>query len=183
MNRVFRYRLYPTTKQAGLLEAMLGDHCDLSNAALQERREAYVTAGRTVRYGHQCAQLKDVRRADPGGQGRWSFSSQQQTLRRLDKAFAAFFARITRGYPRFRSRGRFDTVTFIHGDGGAWLHDRSRVRRARRGGEPRRGGIPVRDLRAHRTRRHQRRPQHPQARAEPSPRCCLARSWRLQPSE
>lgn len=132
MNRVFRYRLYPTTKQVVLLDAMLGEHCDLYNAALQERREAYLTQGTTVRYGHQSAQLKDVRRADPGGQGRWSFSCQQQTLRRLDKTFAAFFARIKRGdtpgYPRFRSRRRFDTVTFIHGDGGAWLHDRSRVR-------------------------------------------------------
>ncbi|MEO3794246.1 hypothetical protein ABGB14_28875 [Nonomuraea sp. B10E15] len=45
---------------------------------------------------------------------RRSFSSQQATLRRLDKAFAAFFKRVRAGrapgFPRFRGRGRFDTV-------------------------------------------------------------------------
>ncbi|GAB3804116.1 hypothetical protein GCM10027605_27470 [Micromonospora zhanjiangensis] len=59
-------------------------------------------------------QLKDIRRADPGGQGRWSFSSQQATLRRLDKAMRAFFHRAKAGqapgYPRFKGAGWFDTV-------------------------------------------------------------------------
>lgn len=132
MNRVFRFRLYPTARQQAALTAMLADHCALYNAALQERRDAYATRARSVRYGGQSAQLKDVRRDDPGGQGRWSFSSQQQTLRRLDKAFTAFFARVKRGdtpgYPRFRSKHRFDTVTFVDGDGGKWLGDQARVR-------------------------------------------------------
>lgn len=44
-----------------------------------------------MKYGVQSAQLKDIRAFDPERQGRWSFSSQQATLRRLDKAFAAFF--------------------------------------------------------------------------------------------
>lgn len=131
MNRVFRYRLYPTSRQAVALDAMLRDHCDLYNAALQERRDAYRMRGTSIRYGMQSAQLKDIRNADPLGQGRWSFSSQQQTLRRLDKAFAAFFDRIKKGekpgYPRFRSSRRFDTVTFIDGDGGKWLDNTVRV--------------------------------------------------------
>ncbi|WP_440073622.1 IS200/IS605 family transposase, partial [Streptosporangium sp. OZ121] len=66
-----------------------------------------------------------IRAEDPDGQGRWSFSSQQATLRRLDTAFAAFFARLqagrTPGYPRFKGRGRFDTVTWPKdGDGCRW---------------------------------------------------------------
>jgi putative transposase len=68
----------------------------------------------TIRYGDQSGQLKDIRRADPGGQGRWSFSSQQATLRRLNKAFTAFFRRVKAGqapgYPRFKGLGWFDTV-------------------------------------------------------------------------
>jgi putative transposase len=67
-----------------------------------------------VSYTGQAAQLPGIRAADPGGQGRWSAGSQQQTLRRLDKAFAAFFRRIKAGqkpgYPRFRGRGWFSTV-------------------------------------------------------------------------
>ncbi len=132
MNRVFRYRIYPTAKQAVSLEQMLRDHCDLYNAALQERRDAWRHPSKTtVRYGDQSAQLKTIRAYDPD-QARWSFSSQQQTLKRLDRAFAAFFTRVKRGdtpgYPRFRSHRRFDTVTFIGGDGGAFLADTSRVR-------------------------------------------------------
>lgn len=130
MNRVFRFRLYPTKRQQAALGEMLADHCDLYNAALQERRDAYRTRGKTVRYGEQSAQLKAIRQ-DPQ-YARWSSTSQQQTLRRLDTAFKAFFARIKRGdtpgYPRFRSKRRFDTVTFVHGDGGAWLEDQARVR-------------------------------------------------------
>lgn len=131
MSRTFRYRLYPTQRQQAALGEMLADHCDLYNAALQERRDAYRTRKLTVRYGEQSAQLKAIRADDPQ-HARWSFTSQQQTLRRLDRAFKAFFARIKRGdtpgYPRFRSKRRFDTATFIDGDGGTWLEDQARVR-------------------------------------------------------
>lgn len=45
-------------------------------------------------------------------------------MRRLDEAFAGFFRRVkagqTPGYPRFKGRGHFDTVTFTNGDGGRW---------------------------------------------------------------
>ncbi|WP_239121115.1 RNA-guided endonuclease InsQ/TnpB family protein, partial [Planomonospora parontospora] len=79
----------------------------------------------SVRYGDQSADLKHIRADDPVGQGRWSFSCQQATLRRLDKAFGAFFARVkagrTPGFPRFKGRGRFDTVTWPKdGDGCRW---------------------------------------------------------------
>lgn len=73
----------------------------------------------------QSAQLNEIRAFDPERQGRWSFSSQQATLRRLDKAFAAFFRRVktggTPGYPRFRGVNWFDTVDFPKdGDGCRW---------------------------------------------------------------
>jgi putative transposase len=53
------------------------------------------------------------------------FSSQQATLRRLNKAFAAFFRRVKAGqepgYPRFKGVGHFDTVEFPKdGDGCRW---------------------------------------------------------------
>jgi putative transposase len=47
---------------------------------------------------------------------RWSFTALQQVLRRVDKTFAAFFKR-GRGFPRFRSRARFDSVDMRVGDG------------------------------------------------------------------
>jgi putative transposase len=104
---------------------MLEDHRQLYNAALEHRKTAYAKAGVTVRYGEQSADLKYIRRADPGGQGRWSFCSQQATLRRLDKAFTAFFRRVRAGqkpgFPRFKGCGWFDTVEWPKdGDGCRW---------------------------------------------------------------
>lgn len=97
-----------------MLAACLEDHRQLYNAALQERRDAYRKRAVTLRYDDQSAQLREIRGADPGGQGRWSAGSQQQTLRRLDRAFAAFFRRVKAGaragFPRFKGRGWFDTV-------------------------------------------------------------------------
>ncbi|MEV7004660.1 transposase [Streptomyces sp. NPDC093982] len=126
MIRAYKFLMRPTVGQAASLGEMLRDHCGLYNGALQERRDAYRHASKTsIKYGQQSAQLKDIRAYDPERQGRWSFSSQQATLRRLDKAFAAFFRRIksgeTPGYPRFRGVNWFDTVDFPKdGDGCRW---------------------------------------------------------------
>ncbi|MER7109508.1 RNA-guided endonuclease InsQ/TnpB family protein [Streptomyces sp. NPDC000229] len=138
MIRAYKFLMRPTVGQAIALAEMLRDHCSLYNGALQERRDAYRHVTKTsVKYGDQSAQLREIRAFDPERQGRWSFSSQQATLRRLDKAFAAFFRRVkagqTPGYPRFKGVGHFDTVIFPKdGDGYRWdstPHDRqTRVR-------------------------------------------------------
>ncbi|MEU4683290.1 RNA-guided endonuclease InsQ/TnpB family protein [Streptomyces xinghaiensis] len=138
MRRAYKFLLRPTVRQERALVEMVRDHCSLYNGALQERRDAYRHSSRTsVRYGEQSAQLREIRACDPERQGRWSFSSQQATLRRLDRAFQAFFRRVKAGgapgYPRFKGVGHFDTVTFPKdGDGCRWdstPHDtRTRVR-------------------------------------------------------
>ena len=61
-----------------------------------------------------------MRAAGAGGPA--NFSACQDVLRRLDKAFKAFFRRIKcgdkPGFPRFKSRDRFDSYTFpAYGDG------------------------------------------------------------------
>jgi putative transposase len=126
VRRSFKFLLRPTSKQVIALTQMLRDHCSLYNGALQERRDAYRHPSKTsINYGMQSAQLKEIRVFDPECQGRWSFSSQQATLRRLDKAMQAFFRRVkagqTPGYPRFRGVGWFNTVEFPKdGDGVRW---------------------------------------------------------------
>lgn len=126
MIRAYKFLLRPTARQIVAMAEMLRDHCSLYNGALQERRDAYRHISKTsVTYGQQSVQLKAIRSFDQERQGRWSFSSQQATLRRLDKAFAAFFRRVkaghTPGYPRFKGVGHFDTVVFPKdGDGCRW---------------------------------------------------------------
>ena len=123
MRRAYKFRAYPTRRQEQRARAMLDAHRHLYNAALEERREAW-RHGVTIRYGDQSAQLAEIRRADPDRQGRWSFTSQQQTLRRLDRAFQGFYQRVQAGrragYPRFKTAARWDSVDFVDGDGARW---------------------------------------------------------------
>ncbi len=71
--------------------------------------------GVSVGYGDQSAELRELR-ACGLLLAEANFWSQQAVLRRLDHAFHAFFARSARGekpgFPRFKSRRRFDTLTW-----------------------------------------------------------------------
>jgi putative transposase len=129
------FRLRPTARQHVALAACVAAHRELYNAALQERRDAWSHASNTrISYGDQSAQLTSIRAARPD-QAVWSFSSQQATLRRLNKAFGGFFRRVktakpgTRaGYPRFKGQARFDSVEWPKdGDGARWLPESRRV--------------------------------------------------------
>jgi putative transposase len=133
VRRAYKFRAYPTRPQEGRAVRLLADHCDLYNAALEERREAWRMRKASVTYGMQSAQLRDIRKADPDGQGRHSFTAQQQTLRRLNVVFAAFRKRTRAGgagYPRFKSCSRFDSVSFVAGDGAKWQEASGRWARA-----------------------------------------------------
>jgi putative transposase len=140
VKRAYKLRAYPIRPQEGRAVRLLADHCDLYNAALTERREAWRMRKVRVIYSDQSAQLKQIRAADPDGQGRHSFTAQQQTLRRLNVVFAAHFKRVREaekvkqrarrkgekprvgrvGYPRFKPYQRFDQVLFVAGNGARW---------------------------------------------------------------
>jgi putative transposase len=131
VRRAYVFRLRPTARQHVALAACVDSHRELYNAALQERRDAWAHSKTRINYGDQSAQLTEIRsmRSD---QAQWSFSSQQATLRRLNKAFAGFFRRVkagqTPGYPRFKGKARFDSVEWPKdGDGARWLPDQRRV--------------------------------------------------------
>jgi putative transposase len=121
----------PTARQHVTLAACVDSHRELYNAALQERREAWAHNKTRICYTDQAAQLSEIRgeRLDVAV---WSYSSQQATLRRLNKAFDGFFRRVkagkTPGYPRFKRRAWFDSVEWPKdGDGCRWHPDTSRV--------------------------------------------------------
>lgn len=123
MRRSYKFLLRPTSKQVTALEACLEDTRQLYNAALEERREAW-RKGVSVNFYSQDAQLKEIRREDPGRYGRWSFTCERAAVRRLDRAFQAFFRRVkageTPGYPRFKGRGWWDSIEWPSGDGAKW---------------------------------------------------------------
>jgi putative transposase len=121
----------PTARQHIALAACLESHRELYNAALQERRDAWGQSKSRIGYTDQAAQLSEIRSAS-ADVAVWSYSSQQATLRRLNKAFDGFFRRIKSGgkpgYPRFKAKGRFHSVEWPKdGDGARWHPDTNRV--------------------------------------------------------
>ena len=132
MRRAFKFRLYPSSNQARELGIMVETHRRLYNAALEQRKLAYETRGISLNYYAQANQLKDLREDDPY-QARTNFSSEQATLRRLDTSYQNFFRRRkqgsrTPGFPRFKGRDHFDSVTFpTYGDGIRLKDNRLRV--------------------------------------------------------
>jgi putative transposase len=113
--KAFVYRLYPTKAQEGALVRILDLTRELYNAALQERREAWRKAGKSVTVHEQMRRLGEVKAVRPEYQGVYA-QVLQETLKRLDRAFQGFFARVKRGekpgYPRFKGQGWWDSFTF-----------------------------------------------------------------------
>ncbi len=122
LNRTYRYRIYPTARLQLALEAQLGFACQLYNAALEQRRYAWRGRHLSVSLYEQFRELTAVRAARMGP-AQMSCSAMRDPLRRLDRAFAAFFRRVNAGvkpgYPRFRSVRRYDSITW---DSGWGLH-------------------------------------------------------------
>lgn len=122
VNRRITYKLYPSAQQERLLWQCHKLHCDLYNAALEERISAYQKAGKSIGYAAQCRSLTEIRAAAPAYCA-LNAQSAQVTLRRLDLAFHAFFRRVKAGekepgFPRFKSYDRFSGFGFKHhGDG------------------------------------------------------------------
>src|SRR6266567_6118972 len=116
--KAYKYRIYPTKKQIGTLEWTLRRCKELYNAALQERREAYHMCGVSVSYGMQADQLPALKQLREEYQDIHS-QVQQEVLKRLDKAFEAFFRRVKHGeepgYPRFKNADRYTSFTYPQG--------------------------------------------------------------------
>ena len=60
--RKVTYKLYPNERQREQLQAWTALHCELYNAALQERIEAYRKHGLSIGYYDQQNMLPDSRR-------------------------------------------------------------------------------------------------------------------------
>jgi len=120
LRRTYRYRIYPTVRLRLALEAQLDFACQLYNAALEQRRYAWRGRHRSIYLNEQFRDLTGVRAAGMGPPN-MSCSAMRDPLRRLDRAFAAFFRRVKAGtkpgYPRFRSVRRYDSLTWDSGWG------------------------------------------------------------------
>ena len=87
----------------------------LYNSALEQRKAYYQMRRKSLGYSQQAAELADIKAAYAAYQDIYS-QVLQDVLRRMDKAFGAFFRRIRNeeqpGYPRFQGQGRYDSFTY-----------------------------------------------------------------------
>lgn len=115
MLRSYKLRLNPTAKQRVSLEGILALSCDLYNAALQERRDAWNIRRENISCYHQFGELTEIRAIDPDIKA-VSADIAREPLRRVDRAFQSFFRRCKSGekpgYPRFRSKSHYDSFAF-----------------------------------------------------------------------
>src|SRR5947209_9648962 len=132
--RTYQFRLYPTHKQEQTLKNWLSLCCETYNAALDERKSAYRMAGASLFYEDQCAELPGCKEVRPE---LTEVPSQvlQDVVKRVDLAFAAFFQRVqegkTPGFPRFKSRLRYHSLTFKQCGNSFKLHETGKKNRGK----------------------------------------------------
>jgi putative transposase len=119
LKRMARVKLYPSPSQAAALEKALDICRQLYNTALEQRRDAWRTRRLSVTHRQQYAQLTELRQSDLRIASIYR-ELLDATLRKLYLAFAAFFRRMRKGekpgFPRFRSRARYNCLEFPHGN-------------------------------------------------------------------
>ena len=117
MIKTYQYRIYPTIKQAKKLFAWLEMLRNLYNQALAWRKTIYSTTGESVSWVTQADALPDLKQESAPFASLHS-DVLQDALRRLDKAYQAFFGRVktgeTPGFPRFKGERRYRSMTFSH---------------------------------------------------------------------
>jgi len=114
MKTAYKFRMYPNRQQEDQLEQTIDTCRRLYNLALADRKAAYETDGVSRSYEDQAAMLVAEKRE---GNFKGVFSQVlQDVLRRLDKAFKAFFRRVKvgekPGYPRFKGAGWYKSFTY-----------------------------------------------------------------------
>jgi putative transposase len=137
MLKTFKYRLYPTKQQQRLLDQQLEECRWLYNHLLAERRDAWEQRQESLRYYDQAMSLPGLKVERSSLAGVHSQVLQNVAVR-IDLAFKAFFRRVktgeTPGYPRFRGRRRYDSITFPQVPVGCRLDaEKKRVRVANAG--------------------------------------------------
>lgn len=129
MIKAFKYRIYPTRKQTATLQWTL-DRCrELYNAALQERREAWKYEKKSISVFEQMRSLTEIKAEIRSEYQEIGSHVLQDVVKRVDKAFKRFFARLkkgqTPGYPRFQGKERYDSFTYP--DASGWKIENGRL--------------------------------------------------------
>jgi len=118
MFRSYLLRIRPNRAQVAAFGHVLSTNCDLYNAALQERRDAWRMCGKRIRRNDQQLQVTELHREHEDVR-EIALDIARDPIRRVDLAFEAFFRRMKAGdppgFPRFRAKARYDSFSFGEG--------------------------------------------------------------------
>jgi putative transposase len=123
--KTYKYKLTPTPLQAQALETVLARCRTLYNVALEQRKTWWERGqDKSATYYQQATELPDLKTACPT-YAEVNAQVLQDVLRRVEKAFQAFFRRLQAGerarYPRFQGVRRYHSFTYPQHGGGAVL--------------------------------------------------------------
>lgn len=134
MFRIYKYLLRPNKTQDSDLDYLLWQARRVYNTALEQRIMAYDDRKASIKSSEQWAYFRDLRNSEDETDklGRLNARVLSNTLRRLDKAFQAFYRRMKirkpdsekPGYPHFKPRKLFNSIEFSYGNGCS-LHQES----------------------------------------------------------
>jgi putative transposase len=114
MHRTYTTQLKVTRKQDENLHRLLAQLCELYNMALQQKRDIWKSHRICISRYEQQKQLTELRGAIEE-YAEFPATIQRDPLRRLDRAFNAFFRRMKNGdkagFPRFRNQQRYDSFS------------------------------------------------------------------------
>ena len=126
MLTAFKFRLYPTAKQEARLCGMVEAGRRLWNDALAHRKMRWEEKRLSTSYSQQCWILTAERAADPI-LGELYSQAGQDVLKRLDKAFEAFFHHQAQ-YPNFKKFSESGSFTYPQAYNGSVRLDELRKR-------------------------------------------------------
>ena len=99
MKKTYEYRAYPTAKQRKTFTVWLALLRMLYNQALAWRKDVYESTGKSVKWTTQGNALPELKQASKAFSGLHA-DVLQDCLRRLDKAYQAFFRRVKKAKHR-----------------------------------------------------------------------------------
>src|SRR6202048_225925 len=115
MRKTFQYRVYPTKPQEKILENQLNECRWLYNHFLEERKITFEKTKKTPSLYDQQKTIPLLKTDRPMLIGVYSQVLQNVAIR-IGLAFKAFFRRVKAGekpgYPRFRGKFQYDSMTF-----------------------------------------------------------------------
>lgn len=98
----YKYRIYPTKKQAELIDKTFGCCRYVYNMYLNKRIEIYESEKRTFKY-KECSKDLTIQKKSLTWLNEVDSSALQNTLRHLDESYEDFFKKKS-GFPKFKSK-------------------------------------------------------------------------------